>query len=160
MFYRVKQFVWGITAKLSKEDINFIDSNLSKEEKNLFFLLPVYEQVHSVRVAQRVLKECKSKNLQDKMLIKAALLHDIGKINSGLNLITKSILVLADKMMPNLTRKLKRISFVDAYYNHPEIAMNYLGKEDKYIKYLIKNHHNSLIDDEKLKILQTADSES
>jgi predicted HD phosphohydrolase len=160
VFYRVKQFIWGITARLSKDEISFINSYLNEKEKSLFFSLPVYEQVHSVKVAKRVLKECENKELQDKMLIKASLLHDIGKINSGLNLITKSILVLSDKMMPKLTRKFKRISFVDAYYNHPEIAMDYLSKEDNYIKYLIKNHHNTLIHDEKLKILQDADSES
>jgi predicted HD phosphohydrolase len=160
VFYRVRQFIWGITARLTDEEINFINNYLNKPEKSLFFSLPVYDQVHSVRVAKRALEESLNREMYDVMLIKAALLHDIGKINSGLNLITKSILVLADKMMPTLTRRLKGISFVNAYYNHPEIAMDYLAKEDRYIKYLVKNHHNSLIDDEKLKILQIADSEN
>jgi hypothetical protein len=161
MLYRVKQFLWGITAKLNDEDKEFINNYLNEYERKLFFSLPVYEQVHSLRVAKGVLKESKDKGLYDVLIVKAALLHDIGKINSGLNLITKSIIVILDKLTSGRLKKLTGITPINVYYNHPEIAMSYLEDEDKNIKYLIRNHHNySLNSDKRLKILQEIDSKS
>lgn len=161
MLYRAKQFFHGITAKITSEDISFIDNFLDIEEKELFFMLPGYEQAHSIRVARSVLEESVKKNVYDDMLIKAALLHDIGKINSGLNLITKSFMVILNKLCPKYLHKLKGIKFVNAYYNHPEIALGYLINEKEEVKFLVRNHHNyNIKGDEALEILQIADSEN
>ncbi|EYE87229.1 HD family phosphohydrolase [Fervidicella metallireducens AeB] len=161
MLYRVKQFFHGITAKLTSEDISFIDNFLDIKEKDLFFMLPEYEQAHSIRVARRVLEESVKREAYSDMLMKAALLHDIGKINSGLNLITKSIMVILNKLFPKYLYKLNGIKFVNAFYNHPELALGYLMDEEEEVKFLILNHHNYYIKcNEGLEILQLADSEN
>ena len=171
MNYRVRQFFWGLMAKLSKEDVALVNRYLDEQESKLFFKLPRNEQVHSIKVAKEVIQESKKfqrNNSEDKKhenidmcLIKAAFLHDIGKINSGLNIITKSILVIMDKISPKLLMKLTRIRFVNTYYNHPEIAIGYLPEADDKVKYYIRNHHNyALNSDEKLKIIQKSDSKN
>lgn len=159
MFYRIKQFFWGITSKVDKKDKSFIEVYLNENERELFYSLPSYEQAHSLRVTREVLRKSLEDEVYDILLIKAALLHDIGKINSGLNLITKSIFVILDKFFPKFLKKFSSIYAVKAYYYHPEIAATILQDEEDYVRYLVKNHHNySIKDDEKLSILQRADT--
>lgn len=159
MLYRVKQFIWATTARLNREDLAFMASYLNDYEKDIFLSLPISTQVHSIKVAREVLEECLVKDLYDIQLIKAALLHDIGQANRGLNFITKSIMVIADWLLPKTARKCSRIGFVKAYYEHGEIALDALQMESEYVKFLVRNHHNYQINnDEKLKILQAADS--
>ncbi|MCX7654895.1 MAG: HDOD domain-containing protein, partial [Treponemataceae bacterium] len=50
----------------------------------------------------------------------AGLLHDIGKIDSGLNPITKSIMVVLDSLFHQKLKKVKRIKFIRTYYDHPK----------------------------------------
>lgn len=161
MLYRIKQFIWAATAKLTSDDLIFINSYLNAYEKKLFSSLPISIQNHSVRVARGVLEKCQMSDLYDIQLIKASLLHDIGQANKGLNCITKSIIVMADRLFPNAARKCSRIGFVKAYYEHAEMALDALNMEPEYIQFLIRNHHNYHIqNDEKLKILQAVDSRS
>lgn len=159
MLYRVKQFIWAATARLNRDDTLFINSYLNDYEKRIFSALPISAQNHSVRVAREVLEECLKWDLYDILLIKASLLHDIGQANRGLNCVTKSIMVISDRLFPSTSRKFNKIGFVKAYYEHAEMALDVLYMEPEYIKFLIKNHHNYHIqNDKKLKILQEADS--
>ncbi|MDF2673313.1 MAG: family phosphohydrolase [Clostridiales bacterium] len=159
MIYRVKQFIWAATAKLTSDDLVFINSYLNDYEKKIFSSLATSTQTHSVKVAREVLEECLNRDLYDMQLIKASLLHDIGQVNSGLNCVTKSIMVIANRLIPQVLRKFNKIGFINAYYKHAEMALDILYMEPEYIKFLIKNHHNYYIqNDEKLKILQTMDS--
>ena len=158
MFYRVRQFISAVGAKLSKEDIYFIDKYLDEKEKELFYSIARYEQVHSVKVARQVMDESLQLKLYDIVLIKAALLHDIGKKNGGLNLINKPIMVLMDRFMPKYLNRLKKIKAVNTYYNHPQIAVEILADENEYLLFLVKNHHNyEIISDQGLVMLQKAD---
>ncbi|MCX7883428.1 MAG: HD domain-containing protein [Caloramator sp.] len=158
MFYRVRQFITAAFKRLTKEDINFINQYLNSYEVQIFKKLPRYCQVHSVKVAKDALDESLKKNLYDIALIKACLLHDIGKINCGFNIFTNSIIVIIEKLLPSLLKRNKKIKIVNTYYNHPEIALNYIKDVDSYVKYLILNHHNySLKEDERLNILQKCD---
>lgn len=159
MIYRIKQFIWAITARLTKDDISFINSYLDNYERKLFFSLPLSIQVHSIKVARDVNNECLKRDIDNIFLIKAGLLHDIGQANMGMNIVTKSIVVILNRLFPEWTKRLSGIGFINAYFNHPEIALDYLGMEDEHIKYLIRNHHNYDVEgDEMLKILQLADS--
>lgn len=158
MLYRLRQFFRPIFYSLTYDDKVFISKYLNEKEQRLFYRLPKYCQMHSLRVARDVLDESLKKGLYDILLIKAALLHDIGKIDCGFNIITNSILVIANKFFPSVLEKFKNIKVVNSYFNHAEIAISNIEYEDFYIKYLILNHHNYLIkEDEKLKILQQCD---
>ncbi|KRQ86473.1 hypothetical protein ABG79_01679 [Caloramator mitchellensis] len=155
--YRISQFFQAVFAKLERDDIVFVNTYLSERERGLFFRLPKSEQVHSIRVAKDVLNASLDCECYDVLLIKAALLHDIGKIGSGLNPITKSIMVILDKILKDKLKRYKNIRIVKHYYDHPEIALEYLENDNRYLKFLIKNHHNYDVRDKKLQLLQHAD---
>lgn len=161
MFYRVRQFVWGLTAKITEDDRRFIETYLNYDETELFSMLPRHEQVHALKVARQILSESLEGEYYDIYLIKAGLLHDIGKIYCRYGVVKKSILVLMDKFFPKVLKKLQRLKCVEVYYNHAEIAVTYLEDEDNYLKYLIRNHHNYEIqNDAKLKLLHRIDSQN
>lgn len=155
--YRIRQFIWALFAKFTKEDEEFVNAYLNEYEQQLFNKLKESEKVHSVKVAKEVIKRSVDEDLYDIRLIKAALLHDIGKIDGGLNIINKSVITILNKVCPNILKKLYKIKFIRVYYEHPEIAVTYLEDYDEYMRFLIKNHHNYNIDDKKLRILQEVD---
>lgn len=144
---RIKQFYLSITDKINKEDKTYINKYLNKEELSLFNKLSSSEQKHSVRVAYDVEYICNRRCLEKneiQVLIRAALLHDIGKIYPKLNSIDKSLLVIFNKITNGNLKKLNKLKKVDVYYNHPEKGYNLLknkGYDNKFL-YLIKNHHN------------------
>lgn len=162
MIYRLKQFYWGIIAKISSEDIKFIREYLDDRELKLFNRLSIYEQAHCIRTAKAVNNIYFHNKIDSNILIKVALLHDIGKIKKRLNLIDKSILVILDKLTRGKIRKFNNIKRVDVYYNHGdkgyEILKDY-NYNDRFL-YLVKNHHNNIIGDKGLDILKECDSKS
>ncbi|MBD8047006.1 HD domain-containing protein, partial [Clostridium faecium] len=95
--YRVKQFFKAITAKITEEDIEFFNRYLKPFEIELFNKLKVYDKKHCINVAKDIFEETKRISLNDydtNTLIKAGLLHDIGKVYRSLNPIEKSIVVI------------------------------------------------------------------
>jgi len=159
--YRIKQFYWSITAKLDDEDIDFIHKYLNEEERKLFGRLIEYEQKHSIKVARDVIKESKERGINSRLLIKAAILHDIGKITNRLNIVDKSAIVLLDKFTKGKLKKAKGIKRIETYYNHGEKGVDVLKPYgyDERLLYLIKNHHNNLITgDIELDILRKCDN--
>ncbi len=159
-FYRIKQFFWAINSKLNDEDIVFINKNLTKKELNLFYKLSRHEQKHCINVSYDVMEVCKKENLNTKILVKASLLHDIGKIYKKITIMDKSIIVIADILSKGYIKKLNNFKKIQVYYNHGEIGYKMLNRynyDDK-ILYLIKNHHNYEIkDDRELNILKICD---
>ncbi|GLC30486.1 HDIG domain-containing metalloprotein [Clostridium omnivorum] len=162
--YRVKQFFWAITAKMSLEDINFIKSYLNSSEVELFNTLTGYEQKHSVNVAMDVKETCRAKNMNSYNMIRVALLHDIGKTQARLNPIEKSIFVIINKLSKGRLKNIKTLKKVEKYYNHGEIGYRILkecGKYDDRFLYLIENHHNkSIVGDKELEILIESDDKN
>lgn len=162
--YRVKQFYWSITSKLDLEDVALIDKYLTEEEKELFNNLSIYEQKHSARVAEDVIKLCEADKIINECLIKAALLHDIGKIYKKLNPIEKSLVVMLDNISKGKLKRFKRLKKIDVYYNHADKGYNILknkGRYDERFLYLVKNHHNdNVIGDRELDILKICDSKN
>lgn len=161
-YYRIKQFFWSITAKISIEELSYVKKYLNTKEYELFLRLSVQDQKHSVKVAMDVEKECTRLNIDGKELIKTALLHDIGKVYKKLNVIDKSMLVLADKFTSGRIRNITSSKKIDVYYNHGnigfEILKNY-GLSERSL-YLIKNHHSNINGDLELEILKRCDSDN
>lgn len=162
MLYRLKQFYWGLTSRIKKSDKEFIEIYLNSQELDLFSLLNKNEQLHSIRTARDVKKLIKDKE-DEYRLVRAALLHDIGKIEVSLTIIDKSFLVLLHRFTKGKLKKFIGIKKVDVYYNHPEkgynILKNYL--DDERVLYLVRNHHNKeIVNDEELEILKKCDSKN
>ena len=160
-FYRIKQFFWSLTAKIDEKDFNYLKKNLNNKELQLFLKLSKQEQKHSVKVARDVEIECKKRKSKPGELVKISLLHDIGKIYKKLNVIDKSILVLADRITNGNIRKINRLKKIEVYFNHGAIGYEILknsGISERAL-YLIKNHHNNnIIGDMELNILRKCDS--
>lgn len=163
--YRIKQFYWSLTSNIDSNDKRLLNKYLEQEELNLFYKLSVCEQKHSVNVARSVKEYC-SKNecdIDSQILIKAALMHDIGKITARLGIIEKSLLVILNKLTNGKIKKLSKIKKIDVYYNHGDKGYNLLKdyNYDECFLYLIKNHHNSnIIGDKRLNILIECDNKN
>lgn len=161
--YRIKQFYLAITSKVSEEDKKFLSLYLDKEELSLFNKLPIYEKAHSIRTAKSVKEECVKYNLEDGLLTKAALLHDIGKVEKTLSIVDKSLIVLLDKFTKGKVKKFSNLKKIDVYYNHGEKGYNVLRKhiKDEKLLHLVKNHHNNEIkNDKELQILKECDNKN
>lgn len=154
MFYRIKQFFLAVFSKITKDEEEFLIKYLDEEDIILFNKLPTHEKKHCINVAKYVIEN--NDNISE-LTVKAALLHDIGKINSGLNPIFKGIIVIMNGISEKLTKKLQFIKPINVYYNHPVIGWEIYKSINSDIAYIIKNHHNYKSTDEIVKIIQEAD---
>lgn len=143
--YRIKQFIWAITAPFKKVDKNIVNRYLNKEELYLFEKLQASEQQHSIRVCKDALRESIHwSNINKSKLAKIALLHDIGKIEKRLSVIDKSIIVIFDKVTNGSLKKYTSLKKIDVYYNHAKKSSNLLKNiniNDDELLEAIEKHH-------------------
>lgn len=173
---RILQFWRAMTAHLNTADFEFINMYLNDEEKNLFFAMRLYDQRHVLNVAYtaRRLAQKDSANINEKLLMKACLLHDAGRTAEDIFLFDKVFAVLLDKYLPKTAHKLakynnsrnrsfweKRRHALFIYYHHAAIGAEKLQKIKLYdIAEIIKYHHAppKCGDCRELIILRKADS--
>ncbi|WP_368489263.1 HD domain-containing protein [Clostridium sp. BJN0013] len=120
------------------------------QELKLFNKLSIQEQKHSIKVAYDIKFFCKENNkINIDLLLKAALLHDIGKIYKKLNLMDKSVIVLLNSISKGKIKKFFKNKKINVYYNHGRIGRELLEriKCDEQLLYLIEHHHNFEIHD-------------
>ncbi len=161
MFYRIKQFFWALNSKITEEDYKFVEKYLNVEEIKLFNKLSTMDKKHSIRTAVEIEMEPVDKNINKNMIIKAGLLHDIGKITYHLNIFQKSIIVILHKITKGKLKKLIRIKSINIYYNHPCIGYNILKKytyEQSFLDLIKFHHNNDIIENKELEILKKSDN--
>ncbi len=142
--YRIKQFLWSITANFKSLDEEVIQRYLNVEEQKVFSKLKISEKQHSIRVCKDALKVCNEIDIDKNKIAKIALLHDVGKSNGNLNIIDKSIIVILDKITKGNLKKYSFNKKVDMYYNHPQESVKILKGIDEYDKEFmeaIEKHH-------------------
>jgi putative nucleotidyltransferase with HDIG domain len=149
---RVKQFYINATDLMKNEDYDYVKRKLNNEEYKLFNKILKSEQKHSVRIAKEIEFIIDNNLIDDidiienkNLLIKAALLHDIGKSKQKVNIIEKSIIVILNKLTKGRLKKIQKSKKIQCYYNHSEYSYNLLKNiiEDDLILNIIKNHHNN-----------------
>jgi putative nucleotidyltransferase with HDIG domain len=165
---RVKQFYINVTDIMSKEDYNYVEDVLNNNELQLFIKLSKSEQKHSVRIAKEI-KFIIDNRLTDnqeimknkEILIKTALLHDIGKIKKRINVIDKSIIVILNKLTKGKLKKVKKSKKIQCYYNHSEYSYEILKTiiDDELLLEIVKNHHNNS-DNEIIKFFKKIDDKN
>lgn len=164
MIYRIKQFVWALRAHITHSDEEFIKEYLNENEINIFNRMSDMDKKHSINTARDVKESCSSKEINEIMMIKVALLHDIGKSMYKMNVIKKSSIVLLNKFSKGRIKKYSNIKCINIYYNHANIGYEILKQFDysELFLFLIKNHHNSDIisNKEELDILQNCDNKN
>lgn len=147
---RVKQFFKSITATVNKRDKTFVDIYLNEEEKNILYSLPRYDIKHSINVAKDILHNedkllIKEEGLNIDLLIKSALLHDVGKIYKKLNPIDKSVLVILNSASKGKLKKYQhKNKKIYIFYNHGEEGYNILKKVGRYdndFLKVVRYHH-------------------
>lgn len=163
MLYRVKQFIWAITAPFKPINEEILNKYLNKEEKVLFNKLGKSDKHHSIRVCKDALNTYSNKtNIDEKKLAKIALLHDIGKSEHKLNVIDKSALVILDKFMNGNLIRYSNNKKIDLYYNHPKKSINMLKKSSgiydrEFLEAIEKHHYKSVGSNIYLKIIKECD---
>ena len=181
MIQRIRQFVRAINAKITKEDIEFVNYFLTEQEQKLFFAMRVFDQRHVLNVAytaKKIVQKNSIKSIDEFLLMKACLLHDVGRKAEYICLADKVINVLISKFLPKQSLKwarraqalgkIKHRSFwqkrkyaLYIYFYHAQIGAELLNDMGLYeIAEIISEHHKLLTSNVsiELQILCEADS--
>lgn len=153
---RIKQFFRALGAKITEDDKEFIAKYLTAQERALFYQMDIVDQRHSLDVAFHVYQASTAKGLggQRRILVKAALLHDIGKVKAKTSILSRVMYVL-------LRPWAKKGNFPGwkGLNQHAErgahMALTF-GSEQEVVE-LIKAHHDPDASGVSVKLLQEAD---
>ncbi len=168
---RVRQFFWAFFSSVSEQDRQFVREILGLELLPLFYRMSVPDQCHSLRVARYVQSHFSDGiGLADYgLLVRCALLHDIGRQKGDLGVFGKSFAVIFSNVFPGLSNEyskknngyLQRKMYI--YYHHAKIGADILmglgyTKEAE----IIRRHHEAPADDDppELRFLRIADENS
>ncbi len=88
--YRIRQGFANLGARMHSEDWALVEQQLSKAERELFEQMEPADQHHSVRVLRALL----GLGITDQDILKAALLHDVGKSGCRISLLHRTLAVL------------------------------------------------------------------
>ena len=94
---RVKQVVAALTAWIDETDKGFVNQYLNKAQAALFWQMNLPDQRHALNVAYTALELAAGQTAVDQeLLIKCALLHDVGKVKGDVSTADKIIAVILD----------------------------------------------------------------
>lgn len=167
------RFFRALFPKLTPGDIEFLRSHLNKQEQILFYRMSAMDQKHCLNTTYAVQADHASKSNQ-KMLVKVALLHDIGKVIWSPPIMYRVWGVLIDSLLPPLGhflakrgRKEKSSKLARTLYikrEHGNLGVKILKDLDWGEKplYLIAHHHDAVREKKlpELDILWNADNEN
>lgn len=153
MVKRLRQLYNALTADFSFSDVLYMRARLDEQEVQLFFQMGVMEQKHAVNTARTVERLIKKavKPVDKKLLIKAALLHDVGKLQGSMKVWHKGACIFMDRFFPEKAQQMASFDepkgslayALYVYYNHPRIGARKVEKisSDYRLPILIRFHH-------------------
>ena len=102
---RVKQFVRAITAHIDSKDRKYISIHLDDMEQDFFYAQSMPDQRHALNVsytAETIYQSMRSDRdkVDAELLIRSALLHDIGRTKNDMGIHGKVFAVLMHKFIP------------------------------------------------------------
>ncbi|MDQ4077056.1 MAG: HD domain-containing protein [Chloroflexota bacterium] len=120
--YRVKQVWRFIRRTLTEEDVEWVKERLIQQQQALFFAQQASDQAHAVTVARTL----EAQGHKDERLVRAALLHDVGKA-PGVSLPYRTVLVLLNKFAPGTLSTLSPhtdgwLAPLARAYHHPALG--------------------------------------
>lgn len=170
---RVKQVLSAIRAEVKSQDEAFIAKHLTQSERELFQQMSLPDQRHCLNVAYTVTELAGGlRELNQTVLIKAALLHDVGRRRGDCSTSDKIMAVICRAVFGSgftekwgkqgrggVLQNVRHAFYVSA--RHSEIGAELLrqaGTEEQVIN-LVRYHHHpaSLADSKELSLLRQAD---
>ena len=127
ILYRARQFIGGLTARVSEADRRAADEVLPAMARAWFRSLPRDAQWHGLNV----LRDLQHAGYDRADLLAAALLHDAGKIEAANGAVVRALMVLARKLAPDWLARRSKIDWRSARgldriaavaVQHPQIA--------------------------------------
>ncbi len=110
---RLAQFVVALARRrgLGEAQTAWVDRHLNAEERALFWQMAPSDQRHSVAVSMKAAALASEAGLSDRerlLLIRAGLLHDIGKVSGEAGLLARAWAVVARRVAPGLVASWSR----------------------------------------------------
>lgn len=153
MLRRASQFFHALTAHLSAEDRAFVETWLPEEAaRTLFGAMTIADQCHALRTARTADKlrfASPAGAVADRrLLIRTALLHDVGRQKGDMGTGGKVLTVLLAAALPHWAEARGEkasgglASLLHVYYHHPEIGaarLRQIGLSDE--ARLVARHH-------------------
>jgi putative nucleotidyltransferase with HDIG domain len=172
MWKRVKQFVRACFSHISSADRVFISEYLNSREQELFYGMSVPDQFHCRRVAADILRLAAGCNETDnRLLVRCALLHDVGRRQGDVGTLDKVFAVLLETISSpharrwarqgrgNRLQNLRHALYV--YYHHPQRSVALLHEVDatEELIRIVSAHHQEPVIGESvaLQLLRQAD---
>ncbi len=158
VLHRINQFYRACRARIGEADRSFVASYLTEVEQALFFQMEKFDQRHCLDVARAALVMGKARGvgtLQLPLLVRGALLHDIGKVRGDLTVLARSLITVLQAVAPGWVRLLSAHgeakqppSFAYACYVHLNHArrgaymLSCFTAEPKLVQ-LVLHHHDT-----------------
>ncbi|MDU2064028.1 MAG: HD domain-containing protein [Sporomusaceae bacterium] len=153
---RIRQLTAALAAVLTAKDHQFVQEYLQVKERALFYQMNLPDQYHALQVAysarRLAVSHTKSRSIQLNLLIRAALLHDVGRLKGDVTTFDKIWTVLFDCFWEKRGRKwasqtaLPRDHWRRAlylHYCHGEVGADRLQRLgcDELLVALVRVHH-------------------
>lgn len=166
MIHRVKQVIAALTANITADDRLFVKSYLSTAEQALFWGMNRPDQRHVLNVAYTALQLAKKQDGIDvNLLVRCALLHDIGKIKGDVSTMDKIMTVVGHRLAPKRAKQWGRLGKGSPlrnirhafyiYYNHAQRSgamLKAIGACPKII-HIVAKHHKTPAEDDPLELM-------
>lgn len=167
MIQRIRQFYRAMTARITPADRQWVEERLPADAQKLFYAMHPADQYHALNVAKTAMHlSSEHPSVDSALLLRAALLHDVGRVQGDMDVMGKVLAVLVKHFFSQKARQLaekqhgwlEHIMYV--YYHHPEIGASKLetiGMTEEAA--IIRWHHASAAGNEppELVLLRAAD---
>jgi hypothetical protein len=165
VLYRLRQFIGGLTARVSEADRRAADAVLPPAARAWFRSLPHDAQWHGLNV----MRDLQRAGYDQPTVLAAALLHDAGKIEAANGPVPRAVMVLARKFAPAWLARRARLDWRSARgldrvaavaVQHPQIAAERAAQCgcDPITIDLIRRHQDKAeTTDDLLRVLQQVD---
>ena len=133
MMQRIRQFYRAVRARITPVDKQWLEGILPADAQKLFYAMHPADQYHALNVARTAMRLSSEYSTVDKaLLLRAALLHDVGRVQGDMDIMGKVLAVLVKHYFPQKAQQLAKkqngwlghIMYV--YYHHPEIGASKL----------------------------------
>jgi len=166
MLNRVKQLAAALTARISPADEQFVACNLTREEQKLFWRMNLPDQRHALNVAYSAQSLAQRlPGVDQSLLLKCALLHDVGKTRGDVSTADKVLTVLAHSCFPSWAKEWGRLGrggrlanlrhAFYIYFHHGQRGAELLAQlqEHPLLVEIIRRHHEAPADNDPMELI-------